>query len=321
MFRHRAYNTIIEADVPLPFSKVNGSAEAELRICRLPGPMDETGEVVFEQATPDGKHLQTLRRKNRVYVWKYQDSACFAIARDGSRLGWWAADHCTPDVAALLSGPPLGFALQLLGKGGLHGNGLGHLGLAFGLLGRSGSGKSTLSAALLQAGCRFLTDDVLVVDWQSGRPFVHPGQARLKLWPESLAHFLPEESWRPLKPYVSWLEKRVLTPDRLGEACESPLPLSALYLLEPAAPESEVRIGRLRGQQALLSLVAHSYQAVLMNLESRILADQLSQFQALAASVPVFVLHYPRDLKRLAEVAQSLLRHVAAEGDQGTCES
>jgi hypothetical protein len=90
------------------------------------------------------------------------------------------------------------------------------------------------------------------------------------------------------------------------------VPLEALYILQPGAPESEVRMDCLHGQLSLLALVAHTHQARLLIHEQRLIAGQLKHFQALASRVPVFALHYPRALERVQEVARAVLSRLPA---------
>jgi hypothetical protein len=308
--RYSAFDTVVDSDVALPFPVAESQSQASLRVRRLGRPPPDSGEVISEQATPPSETLHSVRLSRGAYVWTYKGVGSFAISRNGSTIGWWAEDSAGSDVTSLLSGPPLGLALQLLGQNGLHGNGLASNGTGFGLLGHSGAGKSSLSAALLLEECRLLTDDILVAR-DEGKTFeLLPGAARLKLWPDSLSKFLPDDRWHRLPAYVSWLDKRVVSPTLLSATCATPVPLAALYVLQPGAPESAVRMDRLQGQRSLLALVAHAHQARFLIHERGLIGDQLQHFQALASRVPVFALHYPRALDRIHEVAQAVLSHV-----------
>ncbi len=310
-YRYVALGANLESDLPLP--QLPAAADASgptLRIVRATAMPEPRGALVFEQPGPDGELVYALYKDGDAYCWTYPRVGRFAVSASQRTIRWWPTGH-SEDVAALLSGPVLGFALQLLGRHGLHGNALVYGAAAFGLLGPSGAGKSTLSAALMRSGCALLTDDILAIEMEGDAARVSPSLQRLKLWPDSLEH-LGQEGWRSLDSFVSWMDKRVLAATRIGEVCDAPRPLAALFAMLPEGAAAPVELRRAQGMDALMLLVASAYQAHLMGREPALLAAQLAHFQQVAERVPVFGLRCPRSFARLPEVTASVLRQLAA---------
>jgi hypothetical protein len=63
--------------------------------------------------------------------------------------------------------------------------------------GASGAGKSTLSAALVQSGFDYVSDDWTYIGRHAGRLLAHGMSARIKLLPDAIAHF-PQLEGQPL---------------------------------------------------------------------------------------------------------------------------
>ncbi|MFF2481813.1 aldolase [Paenibacillus sp. NPDC058071] len=73
----------------------------------------------------------------------------------------------------------------------IHGSSVLIDGKAYVVMGDSGAGKSTLTAALLQAGCQMLSDDITPLSMVAGThvPTAHSSFPRQKLWTQSLDYF------------------------------------------------------------------------------------------------------------------------------------
>jgi len=83
------------------------------------------------------------------------------------------------------------FSALILQRGGLvlHASAVTWRGRGYMFCGRSGAGKSTLAAALCNAGCSFVNDDVCSVETdRGGKPVIWPDGRQLKLHDESIAH-------------------------------------------------------------------------------------------------------------------------------------
>jgi hypothetical protein len=87
------------------------------------------------------------------------------------------------NVRLFLLGSAFGALLHQRGFLPIHGSALIYQQQAFILTGVTGAGKSTLAAALVNKGCRLLTDDVAAIAFESdGKPLVQPAYPQQKLW-------------------------------------------------------------------------------------------------------------------------------------------
>lgn len=308
---YTAFGKVIESDLRLPHLPSTRRGEPCLKIRRHQdnGLARGGGQPVYQLVNSAGDVLIHLELRDGRYLWWHSDVARFAVARSGRLIRWAAADAKRPDVAAVLAGPVLGFALQLQGQTTLHGSAVVIGGRAVGLLGPSGHGKSTTAAVLMTRGCQLLTDGVIVLDVRSGSMRVLPSYPSVKLSPDGLERFLSHVDWRAFPRQVSWLEKRVVSAADLGSVCRSARPLAALFLLSPAGSDSEIEVKPLRAREALLALVANGYNARLLSLEREFQARQLEVFSRIVQTTPVYAIRCPRTLERIDEVANAMLAH------------
>jgi hypothetical protein len=178
------------------------------------------------------------------------------------------------------------------------------------LLGDSGAGKSTLAAALLQAGCELVADDLLALWWQGDLPTALAGPPLIKLFPQAAQHTLPMvTSGRRMNGFT---RKRVYElPAALHAAV--PVALRAIYVLERGRPgknEKLVTWAPLLGARALRALVRHTFNP-LATSPARF-QRQLALFARLATTLPVRVLRIRRDLGLLPLVTRVLLDEVSS---------
>lgn len=169
-------------------------------------------------------------------------------------------------------------------------------------LANKGCGKSTLAATMYRLGCQIIADDVVALDLSSlDGPQVLPGFPQLKLWPDAVRALGGSPSDLPcLAPDY---EKRAwVARDRF---CRERVPLRRVNVLA-IGPELESR--RLRPQDALQQVIAHSYFARLGNqaLQGTDGAKHFRDCAGVVRSVAVNVLQRPPDLGLLPSVAEMI---------------
>jgi hypothetical protein len=307
-FLYRAYGMVLKSDLLLPMLPAVSRGAPSLRVRRI---LDTAGwvgsDLVHEVIDEDGALFSRVERAGERYVWHYPSIGRFGVARDGRIIEWSANEANRADAAAVVSGPVLGFALQLQGETCLHGSAVVVDGTAVGLLAPSGYGKSTLAAALLARGAALLTDDVLALVLSGEQPEVRPSYPAVKLWPDALERVLDGAEWEGLPRHASWLDKRVAPAVDLGAVWEDQCPLSALYVLVPVAPDCNVATRQLQGTDALVALLSNGYVAQLLTQERELLAQQLEVFRRVAETTPIYAVACPRDAARLGEVVDAIM--------------
>lgn len=200
-----------------------------------------------------------------------------------------------------------GFGALLYQRGGmvLHAATVAKDGRAYAICGRSGAGKSTLAAALCQAGCQLVSDDLTSVGLDGdGRPLAWPDGRQFKLFDDSIAQCELESRRRA--PVRSKIDKYYVEPRtaELGGA----VPLAAIYLLRDQRPPLEVGIERLSALDSAQALLNESYRPRLLLAMARA-ERHVAQTAAMLRHVPVFHLTRPRALSGLAGTAEDLQTH------------
>ena len=204
-----------------------------------------------------------------------------------------------------LLGQVLSFALLEMGVEPLHATASVVDGRALGFLGPPGSGKSTLAAAFLQDGWPLLTDDLLVVHMNDGRPLAEPGYPRIEAMLPEIAKRLapgirPRGRMNPRHPkLVLPLEGRRVWPTRA--------PLERLYVLRPGrASGAGITVRTLAPRRAFADLTRNTFNPVVADPER--LERHLDAVAAIVERVPVKSLSFARDLDVLSSVREAILR-------------
>jgi|HubBroStandDraft_6_1064221.scaffolds.fasta_scaffold397528_1 hypothetical protein len=311
VYHYAAYGISIRSDAPLPFLQTAPSDVFELEVRNNHGPLDPSirQEIRLEQnpstafdvgSLSDGSNYVGLRGIGDILV-----------SPDGRTM----ACHCYPKTSSepfnvYLLTLALSFALVKCGLEPLHGTAVAIDGKAAVFLGDCGLGKSTLAAAFLRAGYRLLTDDLLVLRKVSADLFAYPGSPRIKLFPEMASKFLGDSGRGvPMNP----LTRKLIIPLTGSQVCTHVLPVGAIYALAPASEVcgTKIDIAAMNQRQAFLTLLASTFNRAI--LDSTRLRRQFEATQALANTLAVKVLSYPRSLDYLPAVLDAVASDLCAE--------
>jgi hypothetical protein len=240
----------------------------------------------------------------------------FLISRDGTTIEW--APGANPRNDALrwvLLGRVMAMAMYQTGTLCLHGSAIAWQGRALCFLAPKRHGKSTLAAALVSAGARLISDDVVPIEL--GPPVgLRPGPPVLRLHEDSEAAVdMPAAGARRVGDDVGKTRLDLIAPQLFAEDVH---PLDAIYLLQPVG--SDATSGRsavrepVEGLHALQRLVPQASVASLLSpAESSLL---LTHAAAIVRTVPIYELRFARDLNRLPDVVRELATwHSAPRGD------
>lgn len=245
----------------------------------------------------------TLSRHDAGLRLAFDDTGIFDISVDGCRIDWTRpADPNLPSVRKDVLGRILAVCLHQQGVVTLHGSAVELAGVAIAFLAPKFHGKSTTAAALVNAGARFLTDDVVAVT-PGPAPAVLPGVPIVQLWEDSAARVALEAAALPADEGAPKVQRRW---DAVTQQARASAPLAAVYLLAPVPPGAPggVQRTRLTGVEAALALLGQSKIGNLLGVERR--AHLLQAAGELADRVPVYRLGVPRDFGQLPELTRSL---------------
>jgi hypothetical protein len=210
----------------------------------------------------------------------------FRVTRDGARVRCAPTDPSDWYWWGLLIGQVLPLVAALHGLEVLHASAVAIDGRAFAFSGVPAAGKSTLAVNLSLNGAAMLSDDVIALHVQEGGVIAEPGSALVNLR-EDQAIALERSGSNQLGTVVGASHKVHLRADRLAPA----MPLSALYLLEPAVPGSATTIERVDpvDPRDLLTATFVPY----VSFAQRVIT-QLEVAAQIERSVPVFRLKVDR---------------------------
>jgi hypothetical protein len=259
---------------------------------RLSSRSDDSSPWFFQENLDDGS----------IYL-RWSSLFEFVVSADGHKIIARPLEKSSAEAfSTYLLGQVLSFALVKRGLESLHSSAAVVDGGCVGFLGDCGQGKSTLLASFVAAGYKQLTDDLLVLKPNASSVVAFPGPPRIKLMPNS-AHLLGADG-----PSMNDLvQKKVIS---LGgmQVQQSPVRLRALYLLAQASNSEETKIAVLNGRKALLALVKNSFN-VMINDRDR-LKQQFAWAAAIASTVPVRTISYPRNLQLLPQVRAAILKDI-----------
>ena len=212
------------------------------------------------------------------------------------------------NVRLYLLGSAFGALLHQRGLLPLHANAVEIDGRAVAFMGESGAGKSTLAAWFHDHGYRIIADDVCVVDFDpSGCPVAIPGLPRLRMWEEALkiSGRSVDEFQRSYADPDGEFDKFDV-PIAASDACATPLPLAAIYLLKRRDAFTVKAINRLEAIQAMFE---HTYRgAYLTSTSSR--KAHWSLCVRLIAKTRLFGLARSWDLGAMDSNGERILAHV-----------
>lgn len=314
-YRYAVYGVSLGSDFPLNYPKqppAHFNSDFTIRIVRGSSFNHVVGGTVTNRQNgwersflPDGSvHL------------RWPDLAEFLVSPDGREItSWPGAGVPAGSWQTYLLGQVLSFALVKNGIEPLHATVVVVNGSAVGFLGSSGQGKSTLAAVFLQTGHRLLTDDLLVLHERQGVFWAYPGPNRLKLFPDQARHLLGDDV---VGVEMNGIASKHVIPLRASHFQNAPVPLHSLYVLHSPGKTSRrslIRFSRLRPRRALIELLRHTFNRVLV-APSR-LQQQFEMAALLATKMPVKRLSYTRDISSLSRLREAVLADLGTARLQG----
>ncbi|MDQ7041875.1 MAG: hypothetical protein Q9M35_13135 [Rhodothermus sp.] len=289
-YHYTVYGLHVCSEVPLPELKPVAATSGDVYIYR-------------DRLSPQAIGLRRIGNRLRVTPTEallIYDEVGLLHLREGRYMAFEVLPG-VPDetLRVLILGIGLGILMHQRGHLVLHASAVAMGDRVVAFIAEKGQGKSTMAAALYARGYPLVTDDVLVLDEQpDGPPLVLPSYPQLKLWPEALRQVMQAEPDGLPRVHPA-IEKRVA---RLSAGLDQPRPLAALFALRSG---DTIQIRTLRGQEAFLELLMHTYTRVLLE-QTRTSARHLRQVGHLARYVPVMALERPPGLACMPDVVSAL---------------
>lgn len=279
----------IHSALPLPeLLPGNGSADVRILVDRIGPSPEEEGPILCTRAD----------EKEACLTWGKVGTI---LVRDGCEMIVDPAPGVAPEaVRIFILGAALGILLHQRGLTVLHASAVAIDDGVVAFLGEKGAGKSATAAALYARGHRFITDDLLAVQYdEHGKPLVLAGYPQIKLWPDAVSMLGKDPSDLPrIRPEVEKRAQTVVFPDS-----KMIFPLRKIFFLGVGY---KTEILPVPPQFAFSELIRELYVSHFEILGKRISTAStfFRQTISLARSTPISLLVRKDDLSALPEVAE-----------------
>ena len=164
------------------------------------------------------------------------------------------------------------------------------------LCGESMSGKSTIAYGLSERGCALWADDSVVLAIADGSVTAIPFPFGVRLRSTALSHY-------GLAPDVLAEQPG----EHEGHDMRSSEPLAAIFILERLLDEGDemgVEVSRLRGHEALTSLLPHARCFSLKDEERK--RQMMKNYMSLVDRAPVFTIRFEAGLSKLPAILDQI---------------
>jgi hypothetical protein len=305
--RYSVYGVTLSSDVPFDFPCGADDAHDGPHVRFARADAEDFAESAIGDPSADDWFVCREREDGSVYL-RWSGLYEFLVDSHGACVRHRPLPGADPAVLQnFLFGQALSFALIRQNVEPVHAAVVDVGGSAIALLGDCTYGKSTLAALLLQAGCRLVSDDLLVVRESGGCLVACAGSGRIKLLPDSAsaafgaasggARIMPQSDKRVFR-----LEGHLVQPNEV--------PLGAFVMLPTPAERAgcdSFAMHRLNGARVFHELLKNTFVRYVH--DARRLHQNFAWNAQLAAAVDGYQLFYPSGINRLPAVARNLVDH------------
>lgn len=291
---YRIYGLTLASVYPFAHRLAAGHGTPDLTFSLLDAPLPGSGAQRLYSSPWRGETGESVAHLDRFpdfEVLRFPGTADFHL-----RPGLVQAHLLDPERRDLMElrllGAVLSYWLERMGIPALHASAVRSPHGAAGFVAHSGAGKSSLAAALVRAGATLVTDDILPIEERDGTFLARPGFPQMRLEPDSASLLGPTDGLATITPEDTKLHVPA------GSFCNTPVPLSALYVVERRPGPLEI-LPLSRGE-AVIELVRHSFLPYLVDAAG-LQPRRLDLFARLVRRVPVRRLFLPDGLDRLKQ--------------------
>lgn len=311
MFQYRVCGLSVESDFALPEmvqeSGKNSSPDVRIRHGAVP--------AALEGCRHSGP------------IWQISDRAFLLIVPGVARF--LATDGCDvvierqspatdADAAPFLMGTVVGALLHQRGQLVLHASTVMVQGRGVMLCGASGAGKSTLAAALCQAGCTFVSDDLTAIRFDGdGAPVALPDGRRHRLWLDAAGRLgLADRLGPPVRPHIRKYHVDPLGDRPPGHGQPDSVQLGTIIVLREAQQLQQPELTVLEPADAAALLCGEIYRPILARRLGRD-ADLFRQIALLLGRLRVFRLDRTMDFATLDDTVAAILAQCSRTSGDG----
>ena len=303
-FSYRAYGLSLASEEELPeLFPAEPSSDPDVSFRLSPGPFAKPDDADWyhDDRADDDVVWRRFARTPGGFLVRFTNQSDFTLDSSGRAIEAFSRGARPEALRHQLLDHLLPLALDLRGSRGLHATAVAtpHGVVAF--LGASGAGKSTLAARFVRSGFPLVADDCLVLRVEGPDVLTIPGYPGLRLLTDSFETIF--DTGPETEP--TYAKRRVAT----GELDVVERPLRQLILLESAGADGGARLTPISQAAAVLAMMSHSFGLTPLSPSS--IQGRLAFFATVAPRIASARLSAPRDLSRLSEVEELVLRTLA----------
>ncbi len=182
-------------------------------------------------------------------------------------------------------------------------------GQAVAFLSSNKGGKTSLAATMIQQGYPLLTDDILLVELQNGRPMARSGYPQMRMWPEQAGLIFGDgQAFSAVHPY---LDKQRIPIDfeKSGLFQAGRFPLVRCYIpdrYEPDNNQAGIRITPISTVESVLMLAGFSFLYWLVD-QLGLQPNRLKTFSQIGQHISIRRLTYPSGVEHLRAVCRAIV--------------
>lgn len=289
------YRLWVESEFPLPLQYQASSAPPDVSIRNC-------GEYNPNRLAENQKYFFAVGRKTALF--RYRGIAEFEINNGCEIKVSYNREIDYNLVVNTILGTPMGIILLQRGFLVLHASAVKINNKVVCFLGKSGAGKSTTVCALVAAGYKLVSDDVVAID-TSSRLEVMPGYPWMKIGDEIITQLKIKQT-KIEQLGKNEIKKRYNVPS-CGFVAGCPCKVSGFYILNWA---EEFSITRMAEPASLINLIGHEYGFVPKADHASEEAKRFLRSAALIKKVPCFNLKRPKSIDRLHQLVKAIEAHV-----------
>ncbi len=297
-FYYSAYDLTLASNLPLPelFSG-EGGADVYIEVAQSEGiAPHEHSPILCANASPNRVHL----------TW---GAVGDLVIEEGRRITVLPLPDADEDALRLfVLGAGMGVLLHQRGLLVFHASGVAVHDRMVGFIGAKGWGKSTTAASLHQRGHALISDELLVVRFDTqDQPLVIPGSPQMRLWSDALVSIGGDPD--SAVPVRSGIDKYNVN---AASVAPEALPFHRLYLLDAG---EELGIRSMSPTEAFFCVIPHLYVCRFGTpfLQSTNAARAFQQLNSLLKKITVKRLLRRWDLNQLPDIAQRIEQDILQE--------